>query len=246
MSTTSETGHATNVTNFLDLINVCKGFGTQYQPSKVSIQITSLEAIYTQAKNALDEIIKQNTAYNIAVNERALLFKENRLLSTRLINAFDTTDAPDATKKDVKGFNRKMQGSRASTSKNTTIVAESSEAPKTISSAQLSFTQQVEHLKALVAILESEPSYNPNEIDLKVSTIKDLISRQIDANAKVSVAYIALTNARILRDQILYQESTGLHSISLDVKKYIKAAFGTSSPAYQQASGISFRPSKKK
>ena len=231
MSTTSETGHATNVTNFLDLINVCKGYGTQYQPSKVSIQITSLEAIYTQAKNALDEIIKQNTAYNIAVNERALLFKENRLLSTRLINAFDTTDAPDATKKDVKGFNRKMQGSRASTSKNTTIVAESSEAPKTISSAQLSFTQQVEHLKALVAILESEPSYNPNEIDLKVSTIKDLISRQIDANAKVSVAYIALTNARILRDQILYQESTGLHSISLDVKKYIKAAFGTSSPA---------------
>lgn len=246
MSTTSETGHATNVTNFLDLINVCKGFGTQYQPSKVSIQITSLEAIYTQAKNALDEIIKQNTAYNIAVNERALLFKDNRLLSTRLINAFDTTDAPDATKKDIKGFNRKMQGSRASTSKNTTMVAESSEAPKTISSAQLSFTQQVEHLKALVAILESEASYNPNEIDLKVSTIKDLISRQIDANAKVSVAYIALTNARILRDQILYQESTGLHSISLDVKKYIKAAFGTSSPAYQQASGISFRSSKKK
>jgi hypothetical protein len=246
MSTTSETGHATNVTNFLDLINVCKGFGTQYQPSKVSIQITSLEAIYTQAKNALDEMIRQNTAYNIAVNERALLFKDNRLLSTRLINAFDTTDAPDATKRDVKGFNRKMQGGRASTSRKTASAVESNEAPKTISSAQLSYTQQVEHLKALVAILESEPSYQPNEVDLKVSTIKDLISQQTNANAKVSVAYTALTNARILRDQVLYQESSGLHNISLDVKKYIKAAFGASSPAYQQASGISFRASKKK
>lgn len=248
MTTTSETGHVMNVKNFLDLINFCKGFGTQYQPSKTSIQIPSLETIHSQAKDAIDEIIRQNTAYNIAINERALLFKDNKPLSTRLINVFDTTDAPDATKKDVKGFNRKLQGKRASTTKVTTnnLDSSNSETPKTISSSQLSFNQQVEHLKALVAILESEPSYAPNEVDLKVSTVKNLINQQSNANEHVSAIYTDLSNARLLRDKVLYEEGTGLYYISIDVKKYIKAAFGASSPAYKQVSGISITYSKKK
>ncbi|MET3126307.1 hypothetical protein ABID42_001409 [Arcicella rosea] len=248
MTTTSETGHVMNVKNFLNLINFCKGFGTQYQPSKTSIQIPSLETVHSQAKNAIDEIIRQNTAYNIAINERALLFKDNKPLSTRLINVFDTTDAPDATKKDVKGFNRKLQGKRASSTKVTTnnLDSSNSETPKTISSSQLSFNQQVEHLKALVAILESEPSYAPNEVDLKVSTVKNLINQQSSANEHVSAIYTDLSNARLLRDKVLYEEGTGLYYISIDVKKYIKAAFGASSPAYKQVSGISITYSKKK
>ncbi len=248
MATTSETGHAVNVKNFFDLINFCKGFGTQYQPSKLSIQIPSLESTYLQAKEAIDEIIRQTTAYNIAINERALLFKDNRTLSTRLINAFEMTDAPDATKKDVKGFNRKLQGKRASAVKetNSTVEGVNAEEPKTISSSQTSFNQQVEHLKALVALLESEPSYQPNEGELKVSTLKNLISQQNSANEQVSTAYTALSNARLLRDRVLYGEGTSLYNISLDIKKYIKAAFGASSQEYKQVGGVSITATKKK
>ncbi|MEA5141934.1 hypothetical protein [Arcicella rigui] len=248
MATTSETGHAVNVKNFFDLINFCKGFGTQYQPSKLSIQIPSLESTYLQAKEAIDEIIRQTTAYNIAINERALLFKDNRTLSTRLINAFEMTDAPDATKKDVKGFNRKLQGKRASAVKetNSTVEGVNAEEPKTISSSQTSFNQQVEHLKALVALLESEPSYQPNEGELKVSTLKNLISQQNSANEQVSTAYTALSNARLLRDRVLYGEGTSLYNISLDIKKYIKAAFGASSQEYKQVTGVSIKDFKKK
>ena len=158
MATTSETGHAVNVKNFFNLVTFCKGFGTQYQPSKVSIQIPALENTYQQAKEAIDDIIRQTAAYNTVINERALLFKDNRTLSTRLINAFEMTDAPDATKKDVRGFNRKLQGKRASAVKetNSTVEGLNAEAPKTISSSQTSFNQQVEHLKALVTVLEGE------------------------------------------------------------------------------------------
>lgn len=248
MATTSETGHAVNVKNFFDLINFCKGFGTQYQPSKLSIQIPSLESTYLQAKEAIDEIIRQTTAYNIAINERALLFKDNRTLSTRLINAFEMTDAPDATKKDVKGFNRKLQGKRASAVKetNSTVEGVNAEEPKTISSSQTSFNQQVEHLKALVALLESEPSYQPNEGELKVSTLKNLISQQNSANEQVSTAYTALSNARLMRDRVLYGEGTSLYNISLDIKKYVKAAFGASSQEYKQVTGVSITATKKK
>ncbi len=248
MATTSETGHAINVNKFLDLINFCKGFGTQYQPSKVSIQIPALENTYQQAKEAIDEIIRQNTAYSIAINQRALLFKDNRTLSTRLINAFEMTDAPDATKKDVKGFNRKIQGKRASAVKDPKSMVDgvATEVPKTISSSQTSFNQQVEHLKALVALLESEPSYVPNEIELKVSTLKNLISQQNSANEQVSAAYTVLSNARLMRDQVLYGEGTNLYNTSLDIKKYIKAVFGASSPAYKQVSKISITASKKR
>lgn len=248
MATTSETGHAVNVKNFFDLINFCKGFGTQYQPSKTSIQIPSLESTYLQAKEAIDEIIRQNTAYNIAVNKRALLFKDNKTLSTRLINAFEMTEAPDATKKDVKGFNRKLQGKRASAVKETNSTAEgaNAETSKTISSSQTSFNQQVEHLKALVALLESEPSYVPNEVELKVSTLKNLISQQSSANEEVSTAYTALSNARLKRDKVLYGADTGLYNVSLDIKKYVKAAFGASSPEYKQVTGVSIKDFNKK
>ncbi len=248
MATTSETGHAVNVKNFFNLVTFCKGFGTQYQPSKVSIQIPALENTYQLAKEAIDEIIRQTAAYNTVINERALLFKDNRTLSTRLINAFEMTDAPDATKKDVKGFNRKLQGKRASAVKetNSTVEGLNAEAPKTISSSQTSFNQQVEHLKALVTVLEGEPSYVPNEVDLKVSTLKNLISQQDSANEQVAIVYTALSNARLMRDRVLYGEETGLYNISLDIKKYVKAVFGASSPEYKQVTGVSITGVKKK
>lgn len=246
MSTTTETGHAINVHNFLDLINVCKAFGTQYQPSKTSIQIPALEETFTQAENALNEVIKYNTAYNAAINARFDLFKNNKTLATRLVNAFENSDATVETKKDVKGFNRKLQGKKANEGKKKTV-DDDAEKPKTktVSSIQLSYTNQVEHLRALLNILASEPSYAPNEIALQVNSIQELLTSQIAANEKVSSNFVALSNARLTRDSILYGAETGLHALSLHVKKYVKSIFGSTSPAYKQLSKITFNVIKK-
>ncbi|MEA5425021.1 hypothetical protein [Arcicella lustrica] len=241
MSTTTETGHAINVHNFLDLINICKAFGTQYQPSKTTIQIPALEETLAQAEKALDDVIKYNTAYNVAINTRLDLFKNNKTLATRLVNAFENSDAPAETKKDVKGFNRKLQGKKASEGKKKGVEEDAlSPKKKNVSSIQLSYTNQVEHLRALLNILASEPSYAPNEIALQVNSIQELLTNQMTANEKVSSSFVALSNARLKRDSILYEAETGLHARSLLVKKYVKSIFGSTSPAYKQLSKITF------
>jgi hypothetical protein len=50
MTSTSETGHAKNVANFEDLISFCTGYGTAYNPSKVTIKLPALNTLFTSAK----------------------------------------------------------------------------------------------------------------------------------------------------------------------------------------------------
>lgn len=56
----------------------------------------------------------------------------------------------------------------------------------------------------------------------------------IDAN-------VPFGNARIVRNDSLYADETGLCDIAAMVKKYVKSLFGADSPEYAQISGLEFR-----
>ena len=84
----------------------------------------------------------------------------------------------------------------------------------------------------------------PNETNLKITgltTYHDLLQTK---NNEVLNTLVPLSNARINRNRILYKETTGLTSVALDTKKYIKALFGATSSEYKQISKLSFRASK--
>ena len=51
-------------------------------------------------------------------------------------------------------------------------------------------------------------------------------------------ASVPLTNARIVRDQVLYTPLTGVIDISVDVKMYVKSVFGASSQQHKAISGL--------
>ncbi|HNP67813.1 MAG TPA: hypothetical protein PKH16_07915 [Aequorivita sp.] len=57
----------------------------------------------------------------------------------------------------------------------------------------------------------------------------------------MATAYTAVSNARLERNRILYQENTGLVDTALGVKKYIKSVYGAASPEYNQIKGIKFK-----
>ena len=243
MASIYETGHAKNIANFQHLIAFVTGYGATYNPSKEALQIPQLHTIATTAETKLAEVIAKNTAYNNAVNDRVLAFSGLKALSTRLVSALETTNAPKEKISDAKGFNRKMQGKRAAAIQ--TPTDPNAPVPKTISSAQLSYDQLIQHFAALVAVLKSETSYLPNENDLKVAT---LTAKQTDLSAKnnaVATAYTAISNSRIARNKALYQPTTGLVDTALEVKKYIKSIFGSTSPEYAQVNGIPFRNVKR-
>lgn len=239
MASTSEVGHAKNVANFQDLIAFVEGYGPNYNPSKDRLKLPELQNLYTEANESLNNVTAKNTNYNNAVNDRVEAFQDLRSLSTRVVNALEITDAPDEKIKDAKGFNRKIQGKRAS--KSETPVDPNDPAPKTISSSQQSYDQLIQHFQGLISVLESEPSYAPNETELQVATLQTKAQDLESKNQKVATAYTAISNARIERNKKLYKEDEGVVDTAGEVKKYVKSVYGATSPEYGQIKGISFR-----
>ncbi len=243
MTSTSETGHAKNVANLQDLISFVVGYGVTYNPTKNALKLPQLNTLATTSQTSLADVVAKNTAYNNKVNERVVAFSNLKSLSTRLINALQTTDATPQKVADAKAFNKKMQGIRA-----TVIVTptdSNAPAPTTISTSQQSYDQQIQHLAGIISVLQSETSYAPNEIDLKIVT---LTAKQTDLTAKnnaVATAYTNISNSRISRDTTLYATDTGLFDIATEVKKYIKSIYGATSPQFAQVKGIEFTKKRK-
>ena len=240
MASTSETGHAKNVANFQSLIAFVTGYGTTYNPSKNALKLPQLIALKADADTKLADVVTQNTKFNTKVNERQAAFSSLKSLSTRLVNALQTTDASTQIIKDAKGFNRKMQGQRASAS-TTTPTDPNTPAPNTISSSQQSYTQQIQHLAGLISVLESEPSYTPNETALQITTLQATQNDLTTKNNEVATAYANISNSRIARNTTLYSTEGSIFDVASEVKKYIKSIYGASSPEFAQVKGIEFK-----
>lgn len=239
MASTSETGHAKNIANFQSLISFVTSYGPAYNPSKQNLQLTVLNALKRSAEATFADVLTKNTFYSSKVNERANAFSDLKTLSTRLLNALQATQATNETIDDAKIYNRKIQGKRALTAKIPTGSAK--DAPKTISTSQLSYDQQIQHLSGLKTVLESEPSYSPNEAELKISTLNTKIAELYEKNSAVSIAYAAISNSRIARNQTLYTNENGVLKTASDVKKYVKSVFGSDSPQFAQIRGLEFK-----
>jgi hypothetical protein len=238
MASTSETGHAKNVANFEDLISFVTAYGTPYNPTKAAIKLTNLTAVFTQSKTDILNVITKSVAFNNVTNSRIIQFDPIRTLSTRLVNAFASTDATPEMIKDARTINRKLQGKRAKSME--TPTDPNSPIPKTISVSQQSYDQLIENFTKLVELLKSEPTYAPNEVDLKITTLTALLTALKASNTGVSNAYTEVSNARIARDKTLYKDKTGLYDIANDVKNYVKSLFGATSPEFKQISKIKF------
>jgi len=243
MASTSETGHAKNVANFQSLITFVTGYGATYNPSKNALKLPQLIALKADAETKLADVVTKNTAYNNKVNERQAAFSGLKSLSTRLVNALQTTDTTDQIIKDAKGFNKKLQGQRASTTASTPTNP-NTPAPNTISTSQQSYTQQIQHLAGLISVLQSEPSYTPNETDLQIATLQAKQNDLTTKNNEVATSYANISNSRIARNTTLYSTEGSIFEVASEVKKYIKSIYGATSPEFAQVKGIEFKKPK--
>lgn len=169
------------------------------------------------------------------------LFEPLKKLSTRLIGALNATDATIETVKDARAIHKKIQGQRATAIKAApTNPSNTTPAPNTISTSQQSYDQLTEHFSKFIALLSTESSYAPNEIDLQIITLTNKLKDLHSANTVVGNAYTAVSNSRIARNEVLYNETNGLSHIAQEVKNYVKSIFGTTSPQYKQVSKLRF------
>lgn len=244
MASILETGHAKNVANFDDLISFIPGYGTAYNPSKVSICLAELQTLSALAKKAIESVNAALPAYSNAVAAREVAFVPLNKLCTRVINALKATDTSKSVVDNARTLVRKIQGIRASkkqTEEQKKSLLEQGIKVVEISSSQMSYDNRLDNLDKLIKLLSSVELYTPNEADLKISSLIVLYNDLKTKNRAVVNAAAPLSNARILRNDILYKDHTGLVDIALDTKSYIKSIYGATNPMYKQISGLAFK-----
>ena len=248
MSTYIESGHAKNTANFDHLIALLVTYGTNYTPSNPSLAITNLQTVLTNAQTALTNVKNEYNGWKNATNSREIAFEPLKGLSTRLLNTLMSVGATEQTIKDFKTINAKVQGSKL-TKADAGIVADPSEdtankttlpVKKTVSVSQQSFDNLIEHYDKIIKLLASVPAYNPTETALKVATLQTLLANLKTVNTPTYTSYAKVSNARIARNKILYENPDALIVLAKAVKAYIKGKFGATSAEYGQVSSIKF------
>lgn len=242
-SSVSEVGHAKNVANFADLISYCTAYGTTYNPSKAALQLTALNTLLTSAQTELANVTTAKNTFNTVTGDRQLTFEPLKPLATKVFNYLSVTDAISEIIADAKTINNKLQGKRTgTTAENPPTEGENQN--NTVSVSRQSYDMLTENFAAFVDLVSSVPSYTPNETELTTASLTAYLGELQTANTNVINAEVAYSNARISRNSVLYSENTGLVDIASDVKKYVKAIFGATSPQYKQISGIKFTKPK--
>ena len=243
MAKTSETGHAKNVANFAQLVAICTSYGAIYQPSNSAIQLQALGGVLGQAKDCLTSVNSAEGTYSNALSMRGMVFKPFRKLVTRIGNAVKSSGVSKQTKDQVAAIIRKLQGRRATpkmTDEEKQAAMSAGQEIVEVSSSQMSIDSQLENFDKLIKLLASIPEYAPNESELTVAALTALYEDMFAKNTTVINAEIPLSNLRISRNAILYNEITGLVDAAAAVKMYIKSVFEATSPQYKQVSSLRF------
>lgn len=242
MASTSETGHAVNFNNFNTLVTRCIGYTTRYNPTNTLIIVTALQSAYTAAGKALQHIAQFKPAWDTAINQRQQLYFDMEKLATRVINAYDATEAvTDEQVKDAKVIIRKIRGER----KSKKILNPGPEDPKQISVSQQSYANQALHFGELVALVTSEPTYAPNETELKPGDLNNFVVSLVKANENVANTQQPYIDAITERTNAFYAKKTGIVDLALEVKKYVKSVSSITPAEFKQISGLKFsRPRK--
>ena len=242
MASNSETGHSKNVATFEDLVSFCTAYGAVYNPSKPALKLAALNTQLAAASTALQAVKVAKTAYDNATNAREIAFKPLKSLATKIVNSIAATEATPQTVDDVKSVNNKIQGKRAKAIEqpDAEALAAGTESVRTASVSQQSFDKRIDNFAQLIATLTAEPTYQPNENELKLAALNAMLADMRAKNTAVINATTAVSNARIARNKALYEDNTGLVDTTKAVKIYVKSVYGAISPQFKQVSTLKF------
>jgi hypothetical protein len=247
---TNESGHMINVTNFQTIISICSSFGG-YAPQRAELTIPNLSTKEIAALASVKDVNILFAAWKTAIGNREATFNPLSILISRIVAAVKAFDIRTTDLDNVLTAARKIRGQRA-TPKQVAVVVDPNATPanpgtapavvnpKNISASQMSFDSRVANIDILIQLLTSLPAYLPLEADLGIGALKTLLAKMASQNKAVVDSYIALTNARLKRDIILYAPNTGLFDIALAVKNYVKSVYSIKSPQFKELSAIKF------
>ncbi|MFZ1806032.1 MAG: hypothetical protein WAU36_02360 [Cyclobacteriaceae bacterium] len=171
-------------------------------------------------------------------NSREILFRKLPKLAASVILTLDASGAKAETLHDAKGFFRLLSGGRA---KVKALQADTEGEVKTGPRvAQLSYVSKADHFARLVQLAIASPNYMTNEPALTVQGLKATLKKLYSLNTEVVKVKVALSNARIARNQMLYTANESIYKSGRAARKYVRAIFGPNSEEFSQVRSLVF------
>ena len=242
MASSTETGHAVNISNFKLLIDKCTGFGAGYDPSNPDISTGSMTTAWGATDTAHQTLTSAMQTSKGPINAREILFAPANKLVTRVVNMLNSTKASAQIKKDAKGLADKFRGFGVKVKK----LPDGTVDPNGVSTSHQGFVQKQDTFKQLVDLLATETLYAPNEVELKTASLQTLATAMKTANDNIGTIIAPVENARITRDDLLYNEEDGLLVRATACKSYVKGAAGVTAAEAKLVTKIKFRNKSKK
>lgn len=239
MASNSEATIGSNITSLGKLITKYTDMGVAYNPSRDDLKLPALILLKTTAADAHKAYGEAELAYGLIAAERKNAFAPLDRLITRCLNGFQNSDALDEIKDRAKAKADKIRG--IDTSAPPPPPAPGEEPADDYSTAQQSYGMIAENFGLFIEILASEPTYLPNNDDIKVPALEALLATMLVKNTAVEAPYVTWKNALKLRDKIFFEEKNGLVDRGQASKKYILSEFGTGSPEHDAVKGVRFR-----
>jgi hypothetical protein len=242
----SESGDLKLLGNFRKLIDLVSA-DANYKPSNAALKKTALNALHTSATDAAQDVPDQRSANMVVISDREKGFAGVNSLMTRVHGLAKASGAPPHTVADLNIFRRKLSPTpRKNKEKEPPANNAATEpAAKQRSTAQGSYDNQLGHLRGYLGVLSTVSSYDPSEADLKLPALQSFVDDLQAKNDAVSASFVPLSQARGLRDQLLYQADNSVVNTAMLVKEYVKGAFGTQSQLYKQIKPLRFKRVKK-
>jgi hypothetical protein len=243
--------HVKNAERFARLVDFCTGYGGMYNPGRQTLQIQSLLDTKSKATDSLNKVIVAKAHYDNLVNYRKQMFDQMQPLAARVMRILEASGASKEKLADARAYVQRING----TTKKLTAAASSATVGDETSSSggtakrlrtqkQMSYVSRTDAFAKLVSAVSTEPLYLANEAGLCVDGLKNMLESLSAANAQVSMAQVAWSNALIDRNNVLYQQDQSVYRTGLAVKKYVRALYGLNSEQYAQVKAVVFTKSK--
>lgn len=219
-----------------------------YNPSNAVLAKTALEDLYTAGLAAVQEVSNKMAPNKLAIDARQTAFDALGTLVKRSRNLLKASGASSKVLDDAETLVRKLTGARKSPKPKDVPDdpnTPENEADVSHSASQMSYDNRLGNFAGYVAILNNVPEYNPNETDLKLTGLNATLADLQAKNNAVSSTFVPLSQARGVRDNLLYTGTGCVVNTALLVKAYVNGALGPSSQLNKQIKGIQFQRQRK-
>ena len=228
-----------NFSRLIELVSV----NSDYNPANLSLKIPALNTQKTAGSTAVSDVGAQQAPSKAAINDRQAQFEDMRPVVTRAGNMLRASTADRLIRDDVKTLQRKIAGSRKLPKLKDDSKTPQNEAATSQSASQQGYDNLLGSYESMIELLATVPEYAPNEADLTMASLRARATTLRAKNDAVNSTFAPLSAARGVRDQLLYTNDDCIVNTALQVKAYVRAAFGPNSQLFKSIKGLEFKRS---